>query len=260
MDIGIVGHGFVGQAMGRLFGEQVKAIVDPAKGFDQDLSCCDVVIVCVPTPACYDGSCNTSIVWEVCSELNNELNNSFVIIKSTVAPGTTAQLNSDFGERHVFSPEFLGESAYFLPPWRYPDKGDASMHPVFIAGGPRELTKKAVDLFAARMGPAASYMQTDSTTAEVVKYMVNCWGATKVTWANEMSEACDALGVDYREARELWGMTGFADKMYTLVMGKGFGGKCFPKDLGAFISSCLKAGYSPKLLEAVRWSNSRRVR
>lgn len=257
MKIGIVGYGYVGQAMHRLFKDAVWAVQDPnvlvrAPG---DISECDLAIICVPTPMATDGACDTSIVEEVASKITVPL----VLIKSTVAPGTTERLNERHGERFAFSPEYLGEGGYFVPFWRYPDPHDAAKHSFVIFGGPRRITQQMVDVFTPVMGPHVTYSQTDSRTAEVVKYMENCWIATKVTWANEMYDACEALGIDYREARELWALDSRVDKMHSAVFPdkRGFGGKCIPKDLSAFIAACEARGYAPALLEAVRDTNAR---
>ena len=103
------------------------------------------------------------------------------------------------------------------------------------------------------MGPVKQYRQTDATTAEIVKYWENTFYALKVTFVNEMYEICKAFGVDFYEARDLWILDPRLNPMHTMVFehNRGFGGKCFPKDVNALVQASKKAGYSPKLLETM---------
>lgn len=269
--VGIVGLGYVGTGMKNLFNRCVSAFYDPfkdpyvevyakdgvkmvAKNSKEMVNGCDMALVCVPTPD-EEGVCDTSYVEEAVSWLKAPL----IVVKSTVPPGTTERLAVKYSKNVVFSPEYLGEGGYFVPFWRYPDPHDAQKHSFCIFGGPRSLTNRAVDLFSRVMGPHVTYMQTDSITAEFVKYMENVWIAMKVTWANQMFDAAEAMGVDYREARELWALDGRVDKMHTCVWPekRGFGGKCIPKDLNGFIAACREKGFVPELLEKVREVNGR---
>ncbi len=255
--IGIVGYGFVGKGMHRFFGKMVTAIYDPyftqkIKGIrnsKQAINACDLAVVCVPTSPQKDGSCDTGIVKSTIAWLKTPL----ILIKSTVEPGTTQKLLKKTKKNIAFSPEYMGESRYFTPYWKYPDPEDMKKHTFQIFGGPRPVTQKIIDIFVHVMGPHVTYLQTDATTAEVVKYMENAWGATKVTFANEWFDICQAHGVDYREARELWTMDSRIEKMHTAVFvdKRGYAGKCLPKDVKAIIASCHKHNYQPKLTEAV---------
>ena len=67
---------------------------------------CDVVFVCVPTPMADDRTCDTSIVEEAVAWIQAPL----IIIRSTVAPGTTDRLRETHKKRVVFQPEYLGET------------------------------------------------------------------------------------------------------------------------------------------------------
>lgn len=262
--IGIVGPGYVGQGVYRLFGEQIEAMWSPSgksvpkefhggRDTKEAINTCDLVVVCSPTPMKEDGSCDTSMVEEAASWIIAP----FVLIKSTVAPGTTEMLNKKYGDRFAFSPEYMGEGHYFTPPWKYPDPYDMKSHTFQIFGGPRKVTNEIVDIFVRKMGPHVFFAQTDSRTAEIVKYMENSWGAMKVTWANEFYEIAKVHGVDYREARELWALDSRVEKMHTAVFPdkRGFGGKCFPKDISAIVHSTRKKGYEPKIMAQVLESN-----
>ena len=264
MKIGIVGYGYVGKALHEFFGDKVASIYDPSykkipkfpkiKTTKSSFYNLDLAVVSVPTNEKKDGSCDVSLVDQTIKWLPTKL----ILIKSTVIPGTTEKLSKKYKKNLVFSPEYIGEGNYYTPPWKYPDPKQMIKHEFQIFGGPRKVTNEVVDIFVSIMGPHVSYMQTDAKTAETVKYMVNSWGATKVTFANEWFDICKTLGVDYREVRELWALDSRVEKMHTAVFKdkRGYGGKCFPKDMSAIIAQVNKKGYKPKFLESVKTVNS----
>jgi len=263
MKIGIIGYGYVGKAVEELLKTHYEIeIYDIALDINakatyvnkEEINSCDVAIICVPTPD-KGGHCDASVVEETVSWLDVPL----ILIKSTIAPGITKELTRKYGKHIVFSPEYIGEGKYFLPPWKYMHPTDMRQHPFQIFGGHREDTNKCVDIFSPVLGPDCKFIQTDSTTAELTKYMVNTWGAMKVTFVNEWFEIAKAFGVDYRELRELFLMDNRVERIHTAVFPekRGFGGKCFPKDLNAIIAAAEDKNYSPELLKEVKKSNDK---
>lgn len=256
--VAVVGNGYVGQAVRRFFALRYPTIArDPAykdSATLEEVNACHLAVVCVPTPSRGDGSCDTSIVEQVIGELETPL----ILIHSTVAPGTTKRLKAITGKRIVFSPEYIGESSYYTPP-EHPHPANIEQHSFFIFGGDPLDTSECVDWFAPIVGPMPTFYQVDATTAEIIKYWENAWGALKVTFANEMYEICEAFGVDYWRAREGWALDSRVEKMHSAVFrdSRGYGGKCFPKDIEALVEAARTAGYQAELLEQVMRSNAR---
>lgn len=249
--IGALGH--VGLSVSSLFSHNEDYDVVPYDidfGTKEEVNKCDIAIVCVPTPEADDETCDISIVEKVVSWLKTPL----ILIKSTVAPGTTKYLKKKYKKRIVMSPEYYGESRYYQPrewgafEWAY-----------MIVGGDKKDCQAVLDIFTPILGPTKSYFITDETTAEIVKYMENIFGAMKVIWANEMYEICQKFDVCYDEARELWAQDCRINRNHTSVFikNRGFSGKCFPKDLSALIKASEKVGYNPKFLKEIRDSNIR---
>ncbi len=262
--IGIVGYGYVGKAMAEFFrrhydvrifdpifegGEPVLGVASKA-----EINACDLAVVCVPTPTAQDGgSCDTSIVEEVVGWLETPL----ILIKSTVAVGTTDRLIRETGKRVVFSPEYCGESSYWTP---YKFHTDVKETPFFTFGGTPADTSRCVDFFLKVAGPVKAYRQTTAAAAEMAKYMENTFYATKIAFCYEIAELCKHTGIDFNEVRELWLLDPRINPMHTAVFEENdapFGGKCLPKDLSGLINFGVERGYSPELLWEVMKTNSR---
>ena len=264
--ITIIGFGYVGRAMARFFDGKYKVhVYDPYIGDDKYLNefkdytfissgepmrPTDLAVVCVPTAMREDGSCDTSIASQTIEMLGKEV---LILVKSTVPPRFT-QKYIDEGYQIAFSPEYLGESSYTTHWWKGdPDPTNLKTHDFQIFGGDKKITSRIIPFFRSIMGPQTKYLQTDATTAEMAKYMENCFFATKVTFCNEFYNIAKTFGVDYNELRELWLNDGHINRNHTLVFDekRGYGGKCYPKDMAAIIKASSDAGHEPMLLKAV---------
>ena len=250
MKIGIVGQGYVGTAI--KIGFESYYDLETYDKFDSSKSTCnlkrlvdicDVIFVCVPTPMDKDGSCHTGIVEEVISEINQYSNKSqIVVIKSTVSPGTTERMNKKYKKVSViFNPEFLTE-ANFLEDFKNQTR--------IILGGVRRGTNLLRQVYS-KVFPHATIVKTGSKTAEMTKYFINSFLATKVSFANEMKILCDNVDIDYDKVVEYSTYDERLGKSHWAVPGPdgdyGFGGHCLPKDVSALVN-----GYDDmKLLEAV---------
>ena len=204
---------------------------------------CDVAFVCVPTLELEDGSADTAIVEEVCSWADADV----FVIRSTVPPGTCERVMDATGRDIVFQPEYLGENPSGNA---YNDIGARNW---VTLGGPRRCTMKAAAFYTRLYTADCRIMQTDFRTAEMVKYMTNTFLAMKTVYCAEMARVCEAHGVDYMAARELWLMDERIGRSHTSVYDSnpGFSGKCFPKDMAAIIRSSEFKGFEAKLLKAV---------
>ena len=261
MDIGIIGQGFVGTALKEVFSPHYE--VRTYDKFRDDLSThggiasccngCDIVFVCVPTPMNPDGSCDVSIVESICDDINYEGMQGTIVIKSTVPPTTTHKIGSRVSYPVVFNPEFLVERTA---------TEDFKNTSRIILGGPSVATE-ILKKFYLKVFPKADIIETDSTTAEFVKYIANCFLATKVSLANEFAEMCSKLGVNYDKAIEYATKDERLGKTHWSVPGPdgnlGFGGSCFPKDLNALICVAQSLGVDIDVLKAA-WKTNLRVR
>ncbi|MDB4337451.1 nucleotide sugar dehydrogenase [bacterium] len=262
--IGIVGQGFVGSAVREGFLNHVEVLAydkDPSKNtlcnsLESLVKKTDVIFVCLPTPMRKSGECDLSIVDKVIHEIDkiaNDINEEKIaIIKSTVPPGTTNDLNSSVSKiQIVFNPEFLTEANHI---------DDFKNQTRIIIGGPRPASTIVKSIFR-KVFPTVPIIKTGSNTAEMVKYFTNCFLATKVTFANEMFKVCQKIDVDYDKVTEYALHDKRIGRSHLSVPGPdgdfGFGGHCFPKDLNAIIYLCEKLGVDSLLLTAVNDKNNK---
>ena len=246
--VAIVGYGAVGRSIGRLFPDAVAYDGPLNIGSRDAVNASQFAFVAVPTPARFDGSCDCSTVDEVVGWIESEI----IIIRSTVEVGTTERLRRETGKRIIFQPEYgPGET----PDHHFRDPRTARW---VILGGERADTIPVADLYKTTFNAELVIQQTDSRTAELTKYMENCFLALKVTFCHEFYDIATAVGVDYNELRELWLLDPRIGRSHTFVNPeeRGFGGKCLPKDLTALIHTAISSGYTPALLQAALAANA----
>jgi UDPglucose 6-dehydrogenase len=279
MNIGVIGMGVIGQA----FYEGMKHAFDVLT-YDKYkpeasniLRACNAedaigtmvaavsgrpIFISVPTPMFPNGHCNTEIVESVCSQLNDASNTvhscehfkQVVVVRSTVPPGTTERLNSSFKCLNiVFNPEFLTE-ANAIEDFKNQNR--------IILGGNPEATAEVAKVYKFAF-PRVPVHECDSVCAEMVKYVGNCFLATKVSFANEIYQICNKMGADYDKVSELASLDPRLGKSHWKVPGPdghfGFGLTCFPKDINALITLAVEMGVDPTVLKAA-WQKNLEVR
>lgn len=252
----IVGCGYVGTGMKKIFPEAID--IDPPRGIGarNDAIDADLAVVCVPTPPrANDGGCDTSVVTETLSDLAAR-RVKLALVKSTVPPGTCERLSREFRLPIVFSPEYMGESKYYTPP-QFPDPRNPVSHGFVILGGDQQSCSYIADILLPRLGPATRFRFMTATEAEIVKYSENTFFSLKVTFSNLMRSICEAHGVNYHTVREGWLDDPRIGPMFSAAFhdSRGFSGKCLPKDTSALAVHCRGIGVNPALLEAILSAN-----
>jgi len=267
MKIGIVGHGFVGSAVNQGFTRDVKKfIVDPKyyrNNTIQDLRDFrpDMTFVCVPTPQSDSGECNTELLQQILLDLNT-IKGQLVVVKSTVPAYKLTQIQEQCIDlKIVLNPEFLTEKNY-IEDFRNPS--------MLLLGGKRSDTERVEKIYRDHSvcKPCPVY-HTDIVTASMVKYCINSFLATKVTFMNEMHDVVRAAGADWREFVEIVTTDTRIGKSHMQVPGadgsRGYAGSCFPKDTAAlayFAREILNRPFtqletSIKINDSLRRSNDR---
>jgi len=265
--IGIIGRGFVGSAVEFGFSAQTGCDAelkvydkDPSKSIhtlEETVNESDFIFLSVPTPSNPNGSMNIDILETALSEIQdiNNRKGNIILIRSTITPGTTAKLAKKFTKLNiVFNPEFLTERSA---------KFDFINQSRFILGGRKRNTARVAELFRWRFGDSVPCIETNWETAEMIKYMNNCFFATKVSFMNEMKLVSDKVGVDWDMAVEGFVRDGRIGHTHLTVPGPdgklGFGGSCFPKDIQAMITFGEDLGMDLNTLQGA-WETNCEVR
>ena len=257
--IGIIGQGFVGNAIYQKFKNYFDVHtydLDESKSNDtkENVIHQQYLFLCLPTPMNTDGSCNVDIIERELENIDLIADNhevvKTVVIKSTISPGTTEKWNKKYEALNiVFNPEFLTEANAVE---------DFNNQSRIILGGPRPATTELRRLYS-KVFPKAHIIKTDSTHAEMVKYLTNSFLATKVSFANEIYQVCEKLNIDYDKVVEYATLDDRLGKSHWNVPGPdgdfGFGGHCLPKDLSALIYLAMNLDTETNVLNAVEETN-----
>ena len=266
MKIGIIGRGFVGSAVQFGFSPntgcdaEVKVYdKNPNKSqnsLEEVVNESDFIFLSVPTPANPDGSVNLDIVDEALSSVDEIINrDNIILLRSTMIPGSTKNFQKKYPKLNlVFNPEFLTERSA---------KFDFINQSRYILGGASKHTSMVANMYRWRFGKSISVIETSTETAELIKYMNNCFLATKVSFMNEMKLVSDACGADWDSAVDGFIRDGRIGHSHINVPGHdgklGFGGVCFPKDIMAMIDLGKSLGIEMHTLNGA-WKTNTMVR
>lgn len=244
--IGIVGMGVVGKAVYNAFSPVYPDILtfdieDPdsciARLYDREF-----IFICTPADQVQ------STAYAIAEASGRE--NIVFILKSTVPPGTTEELQHICGNEWVFCPEFLTDRTANL---------DFINAPRFIIGGTGgHGVEMVTDLYRHRFRHTR-IIKTTSRHAEFVKYMTNLFFMTKVTFMNEMFDASKELGLSWDSVVNQFISDGRIGNSHLQVPGpdgkRGFGGKCFPENINTYLDWSARAGVNDELIKTVRELN-----
>lgn len=236
--IGFIGQGWIGRHYADEFEARLYSVVryslEAQYIENRDLIAqCEVVFIAVPTPTTEHGF-DESIVREALSLVGS---GKIAVIKSTLLPGTTELLQSEFPDVYVLhSPEFLVEktAAY-----------DAAKPLRNLIGIP--IINDAYQARAQtvlKILPEAPYSKVmHARDAEMVKYAGNCFLYSKVLFMNLLYDLAQNTGCDWDALREALihdprigeSHTNPVDSSgHSSIPGRGAGGHCFIKDFEAF--------------------------
>jgi UDPglucose 6-dehydrogenase len=251
MKIGIVGFGFVGQAIGWAHRNDELIIRDPKFKESADLIKfidCDAVFVCVPTPSTEDGHCDSFILEKTLKELLFVVINKQIpiICKSTAPPSVYERLQKEYPNL-VYCPEFLTAANATT------DYANADS---CILGGDYDWCVKARDVIChGRPMIHDKFTIVPIKVAALHKYLMNCYLAARVSFMNDFKKLSDAEGIEWKDLAYLAKHDGRIGYSHLDVPGPdgqyGWGGACFPKDVAAIQMEALDLNIELELLGRV---------
>jgi UDPglucose 6-dehydrogenase len=232
--------------------KRLKFTTSTSEGVDHG----EVIFIAVPTPPQTDGSVDLSFMEKVAREIAQYLESYRVIVDKSTVPVKTGERVAATIRRYanpgvefdvVSNPEFLREGSA-VEDLMKPDR--------IVIGGNSDralaIMQKVYEPFVAPV------LVTDINSAELIKHAANSFLALKISYANALSEICEASGADVLKVVDGIGMDKRIGRHF-LNAGLGYGGSCFPKDIAAFIAISDQLGVPFSLLKEVQAINKRQI-
>ncbi len=189
-----------------------------------------VVFIAVGTPPDSLGSPNLCALRQAVDSLAAFIDSyKVIVIKSTVPVGTNEEVHHQLLNKGipaelfdvVSNPEFLREGSA-IEDMLHPDK-------IVIGARSNYASSKLKQLYRSI---ETTYLDTNWSEAEMIKYASNGFLATKISFMNELAKICDAYQVNIATVA-----SGLATDPrigpHFLRAGLGYGGSCLPKDIAA---------------------------
>jgi UDPglucose 6-dehydrogenase len=223
---------------------------------------CDLVFLCVDTPAGDNGDPNVESVAAAARAIGRAMYKPHVLVtKSTVPIGsgnwlaTTVENELPDGVDPsvisvVSNPEFLREGSA-VKDFLHPDR-------IVLGGDDQDAVQAVADAYQPILDQSFSggdishrpvLVKTDRSTAETIKYAANSFLATKISFINEIAEVCEWVGADVNQVAFAIGLDPRIGAQF-LRAGVGWGGSCFAKDVKALAATARSHGQDPLILDA----------
>jgi UDP-N-acetyl-D-glucosamine dehydrogenase len=261
MKVGVVGLGYVGLPLAVAFAEEGNDVValdaDPRKidaltegrsyiedvpservaalegrlsptSRYPDLSSCEAVVICVPTPLTNSREPDLSYMIDAATSLAAVLQKGqLVVLESTTYPGTTRERLLPILEESGLA---AGRDFHlaFSPERIDPGRTDFTIRttPKVVGGLTEACTQRAVELYKQICDTVIEVSNPDA--AELSKLLENIFRSVNIALVNEMAMLCDRLGIDIWEVIEAAASKPFGFMRFD--PGPGMGGHCLPVD------------------------------
>lgn len=243
MKVGIVGYGWVGKAMHKLFPD-AKIYDRYQSDYNRPLTDCDIAFVAVPTPWNGHDSLDCSAVEDAVANCGCD----FIVLRSTTQPGFADSLARKFPEKTiVVQPEYLGETPQhpFL---------DMESRQFMVIGGEPEARRRVIECYQQVYNANVTIRQVTRLEAEVIKLTENRAIFYKIMQCQELYDACAAAGIDYYTVRDaVYGDDPRFNLWWTFVypQSRGANSKCIPKDVYAWCAWAESAGIDTRATQSL---------
>ena len=263
MKVTIIGKGWVGQAMEKLFPDAY--VYSNGKsgevGTKEEANKGDVAFICVPTPNKYlvpgqivgeaaldISAVEESVAWCTCP---------LIVIRSTVNPGNTDHLINKYNKAIVMQPEYLGETP------NHP-MYDQKTRQFLVIGGEPANRRKLIEAYTTVYNANTTIKQVTAYEAEIIKLTENRAILFKTLQCQELYDVCEKANVDYYTIRDaVYGDDPRFNLWWTFIMKdkpRGCISKCIPKDVYAWCAWAESAGYYPEITRAILKKNKEWVK
>jgi UDP-N-acetyl-D-glucosamine dehydrogenase len=262
-DVAIVGAGYVGMPLARVFADAgknvvlvdvdqevvdginrgeshigdvpsdtLKTLVDAGRvtaTADYDaLKDVDAILIALPTPLSTHREPDLTIVETAAAEIASRLRKGqVVVLESTTYPGTTRESLQPILERSGMK---AGKDFHlaFSPERVDPGRTDWTTKntPKLVGGLTPACTERAVELYRSAVDTVVPLSSPE--TAEMTKLLENIFRAVNIALVNELAQLCERMEVDVWEVVEAAETKPFG--FMSFKPGPGLGGHCIPID------------------------------
>jgi UDPglucose 6-dehydrogenase len=261
--LGIIGMGVLGTSY--YYG--YKHLGWEVKGYDkfrkcdvdtiQELFDCEALFLCLPTICDANNNPDYTPFYDVLPQLKGY--NGFIFVRSTMMPGETDHFANEFNLHLIHCPEFLTEKTArmdFFTPSRIlvgtKDGCDWAIQEQLEDYCEQKLFKPFID-------KGVPIYFASSLETEMAKVAANTFLAVKVTYANEMNQICNRVGIDWERVKKLMQDDNrLATHSHMRVTSPGgYSGMCLPKDSKQLITYAKEHGYEAEFFKAMDKSNDK---
>ena len=193
-----------------------------------DLSSCDAVIICVPTPLTNSREPDLSYMIDAATSLAAVMQkDQLVVLESTTYPGTTRERLRPILEESGLA---AGRDFHlaFSPERIDPGRTDYTIRttPKVVGGLTDACLERAVELYSQICDEVVEVSTPDA--AELAKLLENIFRSVNIALVNELAMLCERLDVDVWEVVEAAASKPFGFMRFD--PGPGMGGHCLPVD------------------------------
>src|SRR6478672_889009 len=261
MKVGIVGLGYVGLPLAVAFAEagcevvgvdtdprrierlrrsesdiedvpsaELRGIADRFTASDdyRNLSRCEAVVICVPTPLANHREPDLSYLVDAATQLSRVLQEGrLVVLESTTYPGTTRERLLPILEESGLAAGREFNLAY-SPERIDPGRTDHTVRttPKVVGGLPDECRRRATELYGLICDEVVEVSSPE--VAELTKLLENIFRSVNIALVNELAQLCDRMDIDVWEVVDAAGTKPFGFMRFD--PGPGMGGHCLPID------------------------------
>jgi UDP-N-acetyl-D-glucosamine dehydrogenase len=262
-DIAIIGAGYVGMPLGKVFAEagknvllrdvkpelvdalnrgeshigdvpsgELKKLVDDGRVQAtlamKDAAEADAIVIALPTPLSHQREPDLSIVQAAVEELAPLLRKGhLVVLESTTYPGTTREVLQPILESGGLK---AGQDFHlaFSPERVDPGRTDWTTHntPKIVGGVTPACTERASELYRGAVETVVPVSSPEA--AELTKLLENIFRAVNIALVNELAQLCERMDIDVWEVVEAAETKPFG--FMSFKPGPGLGGHCIPID------------------------------
>jgi UDP-N-acetyl-D-glucosamine dehydrogenase len=220
-----------------------------------DLSKCDALIICVPTPLRKTKEPDVSYILAAAEQIQKRLRRGhLVILESTTYPGTTNEVLLPMFEESglKLDEDFL---LAFSPERVDPGNPQFLTHniPKVVGGVTPDSTVVAAILYSQIVKDV--YSVSSARVAETAKLLENTFRAVNIGMANEMARLCYALNIDTWEVIQAAATKPFG--FMAFYPGPGIGGHCIPLDPHYLSWKARQHGFDSRFIGLAEEVNSR---